>query len=264
MYPGLSHGAYECLHEHGTPEQKATVSAEAGVGRMDRHHVPDRSALRHRPGHAALEGRAAGRRLLQDHRQQDFHLGRRARHGGEHPAPGAGAPAGCAGRHARASRCSSCRSSCRMPMARWARATRSSAARSKKRWASTATATCQMNLDGATGWLIGEPNKGLNAMFVMMNAARLGVGMQSLGLTEVAYQNALIYAKDRLQMRSLTGAKAPDKPADPIIVHPDVRRMLLTRKAYAEGGRAFSSYVALQIDRELNHPDEDSAQGSRR
>jgi hypothetical protein len=117
--------------------------------------------------------------------------------------------------------------------------------------------TCQMNMDGATGWLIGEPNKGLNAMFVMMNAARLGVGMQSLGLTEVAYQNAVVYAKDRLQMRSLTGPKAPDKPADPIIVHPDVRRMLLTARAYAEGGRAFSSYVALQIDRELNHPDEE-------
>jgi hypothetical protein len=118
-------------------------------------------------------------------------------------------------------------------------------------------ATCQMNIDGATGWMIGEPNKGLNAMFVMMNAARLGVGMQSLGLTEVAYQNAVVYAKDRLQMRSLSGPKAPDKPADPIIVHPDVRRMLLTARAYAEGGRAFTSYVALQIDRELNHPDEE-------
>jgi hypothetical protein len=92
----------------------------------------------------------------------------------------------------------------------------------------------------------------------MMNAARLGVGMQSLGLTEVAYQNALAYAKDRLQMRSLSGVKAPDKPADPIIVHPDVRRMLLTAKAFAEGGRAFSTYIALQIDRELNHPDEEA------
>jgi hypothetical protein len=80
--------------------------------------------------------------------------------------------------------------------------------------------------------------------------------MQGLGLTEVAYQNALAYAKDRIQMRSLSGPKAPDKPADPIIVHPDVRRMLLTGKAYAEGARAFTSYVALQIDRELNHPDE--------
>jgi len=116
--------------------------------------------------------------------------------------------------------------------------------------------TCQMNLDSASGWLLGEPNKGLQAMFVFMNAARLGVGMQGLGLTEVAYQNALMYAKDRLQMRSLTGPKAPDKAADPIIVHPDVRRMLLTAKAYAEGGRAFTSYVALQLDKELNHPDE--------
>jgi hypothetical protein len=93
-------------------------------------------------------------------------------------------------------------------------------------------------------------------MFVMMNAARLGVGMQGLGLTEVAYQNALVYAKERLQMRSLSGPKAPDQAADPIIVHPDVRRMLLTAKAYAEGGRAFSSFIALTIDRELNHPDE--------
>jgi len=90
----------------------------------------------------------------------------------------------------------------------------------------------------------------------MMNAARLGVGMQSLGLTEVAYQNALAYAKDRIQMRSLSGPKAKDKPADPIIVHPDVRKMLLTAKAYAEGGRALSLYSALLIDRELSHPDE--------
>ncbi|MBE7940618.1 MULTISPECIES: acyl-CoA dehydrogenase C-terminal domain-containing protein [Ramlibacter] len=117
-------------------------------------------------------------------------------------------------------------------------------------------ATCQMVLDGAVGTLVGQPNKGLAAMFVMMNAARLGVGIQSLGLTEVAYQNALAYAKDRIQMRSLSGTKAKDKPADPIIVHPDVRRMLMTAKAYAEGGRALAMYSALLIDRELSHPDE--------
>ena len=117
-------------------------------------------------------------------------------------------------------------------------------------------ATCVINLDGARGWMVGEPNKGLNAMFVMMNAARLGVGMQSLGLTEVAYQNSAAYAKERLQMRSLSGPKAPDKPADPIIVHPDVRRMLLTQRAFAEGGSAFSYWIALQIDRELSHSDE--------
>ena len=114
----------------------------------------------------------------------------------------------------------------------------------------------EINIDGAIGTLVGQPNKGLQAMFVMMNAARLGVGNQSLGLTEVAYQNALAYAKDRLQMRSLSGTKAKDKPADPIIVHPDVRRMLLTAKAYAEGGRALVTYCAFLIDKEFNHPDE--------
>ena len=117
-------------------------------------------------------------------------------------------------------------------------------------------ATAQLNLDGAVGTLVGQPNKGLAAMFVMMNAARLGVGNQSLGLTEVAFQNALAYAKDRLQMRSLSGTKAKDKPADPIIVHPDVRRMLLTAKAYAEGGRALSTFCSVLVDKELHHPDE--------
>ena len=117
-------------------------------------------------------------------------------------------------------------------------------------------ATCVINLDGAKGWMVGEPNKGLAAMFVMMNGARLGVGIQGLGLTEVAYQNSLAYAKDRIQMRSLSGPKAKDKPADPIIVHPDVRRLLLTQKAYVEGGRAFAYWTGLQIDREHAHPDE--------
>ncbi len=117
-------------------------------------------------------------------------------------------------------------------------------------------ATAQIDIDGAIGTLVGQPHKGLAAMFVMMNAARLGVGNQSLGLTEVAYQNALAYAKDRIQMRSLSGTKDKSKPADPIIVHPDVRRMLLTAKAYAEGGRALAIYCAILLDKELHHPDE--------
>jgi alkylation response protein AidB-like acyl-CoA dehydrogenase len=117
-------------------------------------------------------------------------------------------------------------------------------------------ATAQIVLDGAIGTMVGQPNKGMNGMFVMMNAARLGVGNQSLGLTEVAYQNALVYAKDRIQMRSLTGAKAKDKPADPIIVHPDVRKMLLTAKAYAEGGRALMCFSSMLLEKEHNHPDE--------
>ncbi len=117
-------------------------------------------------------------------------------------------------------------------------------------------ATCVINLDGAKGWMVGAPNKGLNAMFVMMNSARLGVGMQSLGLAEVAYQNSLAYAKDRLQGRSLTGPKQADKPADAIIHHPDVRRMLLTQKANVEAARAFTYWAGLAIDREHKHPDE--------
>ena len=118
-------------------------------------------------------------------------------------------------------------------------------------------ATAQIVLDGATGEMVGQPNKGLAAMFVMMNAARLGVGMQGLGLTEVAYQNAAAYAKDRIQMRSLSGPKNPDKPADTIIHHPDVRKMLLTARAYAEGGRAFAMWTTLAIDKELGSVEAD-------
>ncbi|GAB2659635.1 acyl-CoA dehydrogenase C-terminal domain-containing protein [Arenimonas aestuarii] len=116
-------------------------------------------------------------------------------------------------------------------------------------------ATCVMNLDGATGWLIGDANKGLAAMFVMMNSARLGVGMQSLGQAEVAYQNAAAYAKDRLQGRAAAGPASPDKAADSILVHPDVRRMLLTARACNEGGRALATWTALLLDREHDHPD---------
>jgi len=119
-----------------------------------------------------------------------------------------------------------------------------------------ANATCQIELEGAVGTLVGQPNKGMNAMFVMMNGARLGVGNQSLGLTEIAYQNALSYAKDRIQMRSLSGTKAKDKPADPIIVHPDVRKMLLTARAYAEGGRALAIFCSVLLEKEHFHPDE--------
>jgi alkylation response protein AidB-like acyl-CoA dehydrogenase len=110
------------------------------------------------------------------------------------------------------------------------------------------SATCVINFDGAQGWLIGEPNKGLAAMFTMMNTARLAVGLQGLGLSDRAYQNALRYARDRLQMRSLSGVKFPGKPADPIIVHPDVRRMLLTCKALIEGGRAMGYHAASLVD----------------
>jgi alkylation response protein AidB-like acyl-CoA dehydrogenase len=118
-----------------------------------------------------------------------------------------------------------------------------------------ASPTCVMNYDGAKSYLIGEPHKGMRAMFVMMNAARLYVGVQGLGIGEVAYQNALAYARERLQMRAPTGTKFPDKPADPLIVHPDIRRMLLTQRAFAEGGRALALETALNIDLAHRHPD---------
>ncbi len=108
--------------------------------------------------------------------------------------------------------------------------------------------TCVMNYDGAVGWLIGEENRGLNAMFTMMNEARLGVGVQGLALSEVAYQNAAAYAKERLQGRSISGVKYPDKAADPIIVHPDVRRALMSMRAFNEAARALVLWTALKSD----------------
>ena len=108
--------------------------------------------------------------------------------------------------------------------------------------------TCVMNYDGATGFLIGAENKGLSAMFVMMNEARLSVGLQGLAISEVAYQNAVNYARERIQGRSLSGPKAPDNKADPIIVHPDIRRSLMTIRAFNEAGRAFLLWTALKSD----------------
>jgi alkylation response protein AidB-like acyl-CoA dehydrogenase len=111
-----------------------------------------------------------------------------------------------------------------------------------------ANSTCVMNYDGATGWMVGEENKGLAAMFIMMNAARLGVGIQGLAQAEIAYQNAVAYAKDRRQGRALTGPQEPQEKADPLFVHPDVRRMLMDGKATVEGLRALALWGALQVD----------------
>ena len=118
------------------------------------------------------------------------------------------------------------------------------------------SATCVMNFEGAKGWLVGEPNKGMSAMFTMMNEARLMVGMQGLGLAEMAYQESLAFAKERLQSRSLSGPKNPDGPADPIIVHPDVRRMLMRQKVLNEGMRALALFTGHQLDLSVAHPDE--------
>lgn len=117
-------------------------------------------------------------------------------------------------------------------------------------------ATCVMNFDGAQGWLVGEKNMGLKAMFVMMNEARIGVGIQGLSQSEIAFQNALAYAKDRTQGRSLSGVKEPEKAADPIIVHPDIRRILMSLKAFNEAARSLVADVSLKLDLAHHHPDE--------
>lgn len=125
----------------------------------------------------------------------------------------------------------------------------------EKKMGIKASPTCVMNFDGATAWLVGVPNKGLAAMFTMMNTARLMVGIQGLGVAEAAYQGALSYARNRLQMRAATGAKYPDQPADPIIVHPDIRRLLMRMKAMTEGCRALALWVGHELDISTGHPD---------
>ena len=254
MYPGLSHGAYECLHAHGTEAQKRLflprlVSGE-WTGTMcltEPHCGTDLGLLRTRAEPQADGSyRLTGQKIFISAGEHD--LADNIVHLVLARLPDA--PAGSKGI-----------SLFLVPKVLvnddgqlGARNAIHCGALEHK-MGIHGNATCQMVLDGALGTLVGKPNKGLQAMFVMMNAARLGVGNQSLGLTEVAFQNALAYAKDRIQMRALSGTKAKDQPADPIIVHPDVRKMLLTAKAYAEGGRALLTFCALLLDKELYHPD---------
>ncbi len=255
MYPGLTHGAYECLHAHGTPEQQQTylpkLTSGEWTGTMcltESHCGTDLGLLR-----TKAEPQADGSFVITGNKifisAGDHDMAANIVHLVLARLPDA--PAGSKG------------ISLFVVPKFLVNADGSPGARNpifcgalEHKMGIHGNATCQLNLDGARGSLVGQPHKGLNAMFVMMNAARLGVGMQSLGLTEVAYQNAVAYAKDRIQMRSLTGAKAPDKAADPIIVHPDVRKMLLTARAYAEGGRALGVYTALLLDQELSSTDE--------
>jgi alkylation response protein AidB-like acyl-CoA dehydrogenase len=255
MYPGLTHGAYEALHAHGTPEQKQTylpkLTSGEWTGTMcltEPHCGTDLGMLRTK-AEPQSDGtyKLTGSKIFISAGEHDMvanivHLVL---------ARLPDAPKGSKGI-----------SLFVVPKYNVNKDGTLGARNSiyctglEHKMGIHGNATAQITLEGAVGTMVGEPNKGLQAMFVMMNAARIGVGMQSLGLTEVAYQNALAYAKDRIQGRSLSGPKSKDQPADPIIVHPDVRKMLLTAKAYAEGGRALALYCALLIDRELKHPDE--------
>jgi butyryl-CoA dehydrogenase len=256
MYPGLTHGAYACLHAHGSQEQKELYLPKLTSGQWtgtmcltEPHCGTDLGLLRSK-AEPQTDGSytITGNKIFISSGEHD--LTENIIHLVLARLPGA--PAGTKG-------ISLFLVPKFLPHADGTLGARNAivCGAIEHKMGIHGNATCQMNLDGAKAWLIGEANKGLNAMFVMMNAARLGVGMQSLGLTEAAYQNAVAYAKDRRQMRSLRGAQSPDQPADKIIVHPDVRKMLLTARAYAEGGRALSLWTALMLDRELNHPDAD-------
>ena len=255
MYPGLTHGAYECLHAHGTAEQKAlylpklTSGEWTGTMCLTEPHCGTDLGLLRTKAEPQADGtyRITGGKIFISSGEHD--LASNIIHLVLARLPDA--PAGSKG------------ISLFVVPKFLVNANGSMGARNgifcsglEHKMGIHGNATCQMTLDGAVGSLVGHAHKGLAAMFVMMNAARLGVGMQSLGLTEVAYQNAVAYAKDRRQMRSLTGPKQPEQMADTIIVHPDVRRMLLTARAYAEGGRALCVHTALRIDQELHHPDE--------
>jgi len=256
MYPGLSHGAYEALHAHGTPEQKKiflpklTSGEWTGTMCLTEPHCGTDLGLLRTKAEPQPDGsyKLTGNKIFISAGEHD--LAENILHLVLARLPDA--PPGSKGI-----------SLFLVPKykvdadGRMAERNPIFCGGLEHKMGIHANSTCQMVLEGATGTLVGEANKGLNAMFVMMNAARLGVGIQSLGLTEVAYQNAVAYAKDRLQMRALSGPKAPDKAADPIIVHPDVRKMLLTARAYAEGGRALAIHTAMLIDKELHHPDED-------
>ena len=255
MYPGLSHGAYECLHAHGTPEQQATylpkLTSGEWTGTMcltEPHCGTDLGLLRTK-AEPQSDGsyKLTGQKIFISAGEHD--LAANIVHLVLARLPDA--PAGSKGI-----------SLFVVPKLK-VKADGSLGERNaihcsalEHKMGIHGNATCQIVMDGASASLVGQPHKGLAAMFVMMNAARLGVGNQSLGLTEVAYQNAVAYAKDRQQMRSLSGPKHPDQPADTIIVHPDVRKMLLTARAYAEGGRALAIYTALLIDQELSAEDE--------
>ncbi len=254
MYPGLSHGAYEAIHHHGTDEQKKTylpriVSGEwTGTMNLTEPHCGTDLGLMRTKAEPQADGsyRISGTKIFISAGEHDMadniiHLVLAKIPGG---------PTGIRG------------ISLFIVPKFMVNADGSLGARNgvscgsiEHKMGIHGNSTCVLNYDNATGFLIGEKHKGMRAMFTMMNAARLGVGMQGLGIAEVAYQNAVTYAKDRLQGRSVTGSKAPDKAADPIIVHPDVRRMLLSIRAFTEGARALALWTGLQIDVSNKHPD---------
>jgi alkylation response protein AidB-like acyl-CoA dehydrogenase len=255
MYPGLTHGAYSAVHEAGTPEQKEmylpklTLGEWAGTMNLTEPHCGTDLGLLRTKAVPQADGtyRITGQKIWISGGEQDLtgniiHLVL---------ARIEGAPAGVKG------------ISLFIVPKFLVNPDGSLGARNSVQCAGLehkmgihGNATCVMAYDDAVGYLIGKENEGLKVMFVMMNEARLGVGLQGLALSEIAYQNAVDFAKGRLQGRSLTGPKNPDGPADPVIVHPDVRRMLMDARAFNEGARAFLLWTALYGDLSHKHPDD--------
>ena len=255
MYPGLSHGAYAAIHAHGTDAQKQTylpklVSGEwTGTMNLTEPHCGTDLGLMRTRAEPQKDGsyRITGTKIFISAGEHD--LAENIIHLVLAKIPGG--PEGIKG------------VSLFIVPKFMVKADGSPGERNgvtcgsiEHKMGIHGNSTCVLNYDDAVGYLIGETHKGMRAMFTMMNAARLGVGIQGLGVAEAAYQNAAIYARDRLQMRSISGTKFPDKPADPIIVHPDVRRMLMSIRAFTEGARALALQTGLLIDFSHRHPDE--------
>ena len=255
MYPGLSHGAYAAIHHHGSDEQKQTYLPKLVTGEWtgtmnltEPHCGTDLGMLRTKAiPQADGSYRITGQKIFISAGEHDLasniiHLV---------IARIEGAPAGTKGI-----------SLFIVPKfildkdGNPGQRNGVVCGKIEEKMGIHGNATCVLNYDDATGYLVGQENKGLAAMFVMMNVARLGVGLQGLSQSEVAYQNGVSYAKDRLQGRSITGAKNPNGPADPIIVHPDIRRMLMDAKAFNEGARAFTFWTAIYGDLSEVSPDE--------
>ncbi|HYD86540.1 MAG TPA: acyl-CoA dehydrogenase C-terminal domain-containing protein [Vitreimonas sp.] len=256
MYPGLSHGAYEAIHQHGSDEQKQTylpklVSGEwTGTMNLTEPHCGTDLGMLRTKAIPQADGsyRITGQKIFISAGEHDLasniiHLVL---------ARIEGAPQGTKGI-----------SLFIVPKfildkdGNPGQRNGVVCGKIEEKMGIHGNSTCVLNYDDATGYLIGQENKGLMAMFVMMNVARLGVGLQGLSQSEVAYQNGVAYAKDRLQGRSITGAKNPNGPADPIIVHPDIRRMLMDAKAFNEGARAFAFWTAIHGDLLHASPDEE-------
>ncbi len=254
MYQGLTHGAYSAIHAHGSAEQKATwlpkmVSCDwTGTMNLTEPHCGTDLGLMRTRAEPQPDGsyRITGQKIFISAGEHD--LAENIIHLVLAKAPGGGEgtrgislfivpkflvnPDGSLG----ARNSLSC-------------------GKIEEKMGIHGNATCVMNYDGATGWLLGEKHKGMRAMFTMMNEARLGVGLQGYAQAEAAYQNALAYAKDRLQGRAVTGAENPNGPADPLIVHPDIRRTLMDQKSFVEGARALTFWAASLIDRSVRQGD---------